>query len=347
MPATSVRDLIIKDNDLIVATHGRGFWILDDISSLRQIDDRAGSQNMLFKPGLPYRVRWDANTDTPFPPDEPAGQNPPDGAIIDYYLKEKTPGEVTLDIFDTQGNLVRHYSSNDTLYKIPDVDIPLYWIRPQQILSTNAGSHRFLWDMHYTPLNLPATYPMSAIYKNTAPSPTSPWVMPGNYILKLTANGVTLSQPLTIKMDPRVETSKEELQEQHDLSMICYEGRKEITKISNETVSLHQQILNLQISVNGELADSLIQLDRKITNIGNANSEGRIENFNEVYDAFASLFNSLQESDMAPTPQSVNAGTRNQELMKKLEEKWIKLKTVEVENLNKKLKKDGLRPLEI
>ena len=347
MPATSDRDLIIKDNDLIVATHGRGFWILDDMSALRQINYMSASQNILFKPGMAYRVRWSVYTDTPLPPDEPAGQNPPDGAIIDYYLKENASGEVTLDILDAKGNLVRHFSSNDTLYKIPAIDIPLYWIRPQQILSAASGSHRFLWDMHYTPLNLPPSYPISAVYKNTAPSPTSPWVMPGNYIVKLSVNGVTFSQPLTIQMDPRVKTSKEELQKQHDFSMICYEGRKEITKISNETVSLHQQFENLRGSVNVELADSLIKLDKKITNIGNANSAGRIENFNEVYNALASLFNSLQESDMAPTPQSVKDVKINQQFLKKLEDNWIKIKTVEVKDLNKKLKQAGQRPLEI
>jgi hypothetical protein len=148
-------------------------------------------------------------------------------------------------------------------------------------------------------------------------------------------------------MDPRVKTSKEELQKQHDFSMICYEGRKEITKISNETVSLHQQFENLRGSVNVELADSLIKLDKKITNIGNANSAGRIENFNEVYNALASLFNSLQESDMAPTPQSVKDVKINQQFLKKLEDNWIKIKTVEVKDLNKKLKQAGQRPLEI
>jgi hypothetical protein len=296
---------------------------------------------------MAYRVRWSVYTDTPLPPDEPAGQNPPDGAIIDYYLKENAPGEVTLDILDAKGNLVRHFSSNDTLYKIPAIDIPLYWIRPQQILSAGSGSHRFLWDMHYTPLNLPPSYPISAVYKNTAPSPTSPWVMPGNYIAKLSVNGLTFSQPLTIQMDPRVKTPKEELQKQHDLSLICYEGRKKITKISNETISLHQQIENLRGSVNGELADSLIKLDKKITNIGNANSAGRIENFNEVYNALTSLFNSLQQSDMAPTPQSVKDVKINQQFLKNLEDNWINIKTAEVKDLNKKLKQAGQRPLEI
>ena len=217
MPASSVRDIIIKDNDLAAATHGRGFWILDDISPLRQISTEVARHDFLYKPSAGIRVRWNLNTDTPLPPDEPAGQNPPDGAIIDYNLKAKSNGEVTLEIIDVKGNIVRRYNSNDTLYKIPDVDIPLYWIKPQQILSAETGSHRFIWDLHYTPLNLPPSYPIAAIYKNTAPAPTSPWVMPGNYTIKLKVNGETYSQPLVIKMDPRVTTSMADLQKQHDL----------------------------------------------------------------------------------------------------------------------------------
>jgi hypothetical protein len=267
MPATSIRDLIVKDNDLAVATHGRGFWILDDITSLRQINDKLAKHNFLFKPATGTRVRWNNNTDTPLPPDEPAGQNPPDGAIIDYYLNGQANGELTLEIIDAKGNTIRRYSSEDTLYKIPDVDIPLYWIRPQQILSGEAGPHRFIWDLHYTPLNVPASYPISAIYKNTPPESTSPWVMPGNYTVRLKVNGQTFSQSLIIKMDPRIKTSAADLQKQHDLSMVCYEGRLEISKISKTTVSVHSQIKELMAKATNNLHASLSSLDEKIMDI--------------------------------------------------------------------------------
>ncbi len=226
MPATSIRDLVIKDDDLVIGTHGRGFWILDDITALRQMSaSLAAEKTILFKPQQAMRIRWNLNTDTPMPQEEPGGENPPDGAIFNYYLSEKSTNEVTLEVFDAVGKSVRKYSSKDTLYKIPEVNIPLYWIRPQQILSTEAGSHRFLWDMHFTPLNEPASYPMTAIYQNTGPAATSPWVLPGNYIVKLTVNGKTVSQSFTIKMDPRVKTSMADLQKQFTLSMTCYEGR--------------------------------------------------------------------------------------------------------------------------
>ena len=226
MPATSIRDLVIKDDDLVIGTHGRGFWILDDITTLRQMSvNLAAEKAILFKPQQALRIRWNMNTDTPMPQEEPGGQNPPEGAIFDYYLSEKSNNEVSLEIFDAAGNSVRKYSSKDTLYKIPDLNIPLYWIRPQQILSAEAGAHRFVWDLHYTPINTPASYPMTAIYENTAPTPTSPWVMPGNYTVKLTVNGKTISQSFSVKMDPRVKASIADLQKQFALSMICYEGR--------------------------------------------------------------------------------------------------------------------------
>jgi len=347
LPATSIRDLIIKDDDLVIATHGRGFWILDDITPLRQINNEVASHNNLFKPQTAIRVRWNMYTDTPLPPDEPAGQNPPDGAIIDYYLNEKIQGEVTLDILDAKGNLVRHYSSNDTLYKIPEVDIPLYWIRPRQILSAEAGSHRFIWDLHYTPLNLPPSYPIAAVYKNTAPASTSPWVLPGNYTARLSVNGKIFSQPLKIKMDPRVKSTSADLKRQKDLSLECYEGRKKIAQISIETVSLHNQIKELSTKAKGELATSLNNFDKKIINIENTKTNDKLKSFSQVYSSFASLFNLLQESDMPPTTQAVNEVKETELQFKRLEGNWINIKTIELPKLNEALKKAGFQAIVI
>jgi photosystem II stability/assembly factor-like uncharacterized protein len=225
MPATSIRDLVIKDDDIVIGTHGRSFWILDNITPLRQLKVNAPTATTLYKPQQAIRVRWNMNTDTPLPPEEAAGENPPDGAVIDYYLNNNEE-EVQLDILNDKGTLIRRFSNMDTLYKIPDVNIPLYWIRPQQILAAKQGAHRFLWDMKYTPLNVPVEYPMTAVIHNTAPVATAPWVMPGNYTVKLTVKGKVYTQNLAIKMDPRVKTPIAQLQKQHDLSVICYMGRK-------------------------------------------------------------------------------------------------------------------------
>jgi hypothetical protein len=226
MPASSIRDLVIKDDDLVIGTHGRSFWILDNITPIRQINVNKTKETVLFKPQKAVRVRWNMNTDTPLPPEESAGENPPDGAMIDYYLNSNSSSPVKLEIINAKGEIIRTFSSKDTLYTIPEVNIPLYWIRPQQILAATKGAHRFLWDMRYTPLNIPAAYPMTAIKHNTPPDATAPWVMPGNYKIRLTVDGQIQEQPITITMDPRVKTSTVQWQRQHDLSMICYEGRK-------------------------------------------------------------------------------------------------------------------------
>jgi len=204
MPAISIRDLTIHEDDLIAGTHGRGFWILDDLEPLRQIKSVAG--NHLFKPQRAWRFRWSKYSDTPMPPDEPAGQNPPDGAIIDYYLS--SPAQtVWLDILDAKGKVIRHYSSTDKADAPKDSgNIPWYWIRPPQVLSTATGMHRFTWDLHYPPSSTHAQYPISAIPYSTAPQPTSPWVLPGTYTVRLTADGHQFTQPLTVRMDPRVKT---------------------------------------------------------------------------------------------------------------------------------------------
>ena len=242
MPATSIRDLVIKDDDLVIGTHGRSFWILDNITPLRQINLNKTKETVLFKPQKAMRIRWNMNTDTPLPPEEPAGENPPDGAMIDYYLNNNSASTVKLEILNTKGELIRTFTSKDTLYTIPEVNIPLYWIRPQQILAATAGAHRFLWDMKYEPLNVPAAYPMKAIIHNTPPDATAPWVMPGTYKIRLTVDGQMQEQPITITMDPRVKTSTVQWQRQHDLSMICYEGRK---KSMNKFPAIYQKFTGL------------------------------------------------------------------------------------------------------
>ena len=322
MPATSIRDLIIKDDDIVVATHGRSFWILDDITSLRQVSNQI-NQSILYKPANAYRVHWSMWTDTPIPPEEPAGENPPDGAIIDYYLKNNS-NNVILEFFDINKKLVRKFSSDDTLYKIPPVDIPLYWIRPQQIISADAGAHRFVWDLHYQPLNLPPSYPISAIFKNTAPSPTSPWVTPGTYTARLSVNEKTYEQKFTVKMDPRVKTSVKDQQQQHDLSLIAYQNRIQIMSALNELRILRQKIKNKLPDATGAAITDLNQCDQQLATL--ENSTGNQQSFSKLNNSFATIFNLLQEADVAPTSQATAAANDAQQFFKILWTKWIEIK---------------------
>ncbi len=272
MPATSIRDLVIKDDDLVIGTHGRSFWILDDITPLRQMYNQLLNQPaILFKPQNTYRVRWSMYPDTPVPPDEPAGQNPPDGAIINYYLASNA-ANVQLDILDNKGNQIHKYASTDTMYTIPPNNVPSYWIRPQQILSAKSGAHRFMWDMHYQPLNVPPSYPISATPMNTAPDPTSPWVMPGTYTARLTVDGKIYDQSFTVKMDPRVKTSAKDLQLQHDLSLSCYNY---IKKCMNDLKAV--------------------------------SDKDRLAEVRKYLGSFTGLQNTLQDGDWPPTTQLIKA----------------------------------------
>jgi hypothetical protein len=346
MPATSIRDLTIKDNDLIVATHGRSFWILDDITPLRQLNKSSLRDTVtLYQPEPAYRLRWDMWPDTPLPADEPAGKNPPDGAIIDYYLKGNNKDTLTLDIFDSAGNIVRRYTSKDSMYKIPDVNIPLYWVRPQQMLSADSGSHRFLWDMHYTPLNVPPSYPISAIVGETAPAPTSPWAMPRTYTVKLTVSGKVYTQALTIKMDPRVKTSIEDLLEQHDYSMLCYHDEQKALVLLKNTHSLQEQLKVLTEKIpQGNYNDLRDDIDTCYFKLGMLNHrltddipQGRAS----LNDELQELFGTIEGVDVRPTTQCIAAVTSANERFEKLWQDWSLLQT-QLKGLNSMLKSNGL-----
>ncbi len=222
MPATSIRDLVIKDDDLVVGTHGRSFYILDDITPLRQVSAAmaAAPDAHLFAPQDAWRFRWNKNTDTPLPPDEPAGQNPPDGAVLHYYLKAAAKGPVTIEILDAQGGVVRRYSSADPVEPLVEGrNTPDYWIRPHRPLAASAGLHRFVWDVHHErPAVAGFSYPIAAILANTPRTPAGSFVAPGKYTVRLSVDGKTLAQPLVVKMDPRVRATAADLKLQYDMS---------------------------------------------------------------------------------------------------------------------------------
>jgi photosystem II stability/assembly factor-like uncharacterized protein len=357
MPATSVRDLVFKDADVVIGTHGRSFWIMDDIEPLRQIRAAAATADaVLYKPAPAIRVRWDMNPDTPLPQEEPAGENPPDGAIIDYYLKADAGAAVTLDISDAAGKPIRHFSSTDTLYTIPDVNIPQYWIRPQLLLSAKTGAHRFLWDLHYQPLNVPASYPISAVYANTAPVATSPWVMPGIYTAKLTVDGKVYTQQLAVRMDPRVRTTLPVLQQQHDLAIQAYKGRAAAIQAFDRVHTLHAAITALLPGASGTLATMLQDLDTKLSALEGAARRGRggstasasaLRSFSQLQGDYASVFAVLEESDMPPTAQALSALQLTQAAARQTDAAWTGLQQKELPAVNTQLQAANLEALKL
>jgi len=237
MPATSVRDLVIHENDLVVGTHGRSIWILDNIQPLRSVSQLNTLKPYLFHPVVTPRVRFNVFGDTPLPPEEPAGQNPPDGAILDYYL-HKEASEVRLEILNRKREVIRQYSSNDKPEQVDSllVPYPMYWLRPQQTLSVKEGHHRFVWDLRYQePQGAPRQLSIAAVYKNTPTGPQGPLVHPGTYVVRLSIDQeVITEQPVMVKMDPRVTISESDLDLQTEYSLVCYRSYQELQSIREE-----------------------------------------------------------------------------------------------------------------
>jgi photosystem II stability/assembly factor-like uncharacterized protein len=219
LPHTSMRDLNVHGNDLIVATHGRGFWILDDIEPLRELAHTSTWNGPhLFAPIIAYRVRRSVNTDTPLPPEEPHGVNPPDGAIF-YYTLPASAAHVAIAIYNAQGTEVRRYSSDDPAPRPVEFDKPTYWERPFVRPSTDAGMHRFVWDLREpSPESIAIDLPISAVYQDTPRVPQGALIVPGRYTVRLDVDGVVRSQPLRVVMDPRVSVSQSALERQYAMA---------------------------------------------------------------------------------------------------------------------------------
>jgi photosystem II stability/assembly factor-like uncharacterized protein len=207
LPTTSFRDIAFRGNDLIVGTYGRGIFVLDDYAVLRQFNDAIANEDVhLFKPDDAVRVRRNVGADTPFPPDVPHALNPPDGAIIYYWLGAKPSGRVTLEVLDSSGAVVRHYSS-DPIPPVPEAarpPHPNFWVKVEQPLPTDVGMHRVNWDLRYDPP--PAfehTFEINANPGETPASPLGSLVPPGTYTVRLTANGKSRSEKVTVTIDPR------------------------------------------------------------------------------------------------------------------------------------------------
>ncbi len=225
LPATSVRDIVIHGDDLVAATHGRGFWILDDITPLRQAASaEAAAVAYLYAPRVAFRVRRDQNTDTPLPPEEPAAKNPPDGAVIDFWLKDAPRGSVTLEFLSPSGAVLRRFSSTDAISPTPaelakQMTVPLFWARIPKPLPAQTGTHRFVWDLHMAPPDsIEHDFPISAIPGDTPRQPQGPLVVPGSYTVRLTVNGRSYERPLTIEMDPRLRVSASALEAEFTLA---------------------------------------------------------------------------------------------------------------------------------
>jgi hypothetical protein len=360
MPATAIRDLVIHNDDVVVGTHGRSFWILDDITPLRQITEQvAASDAFLFKPQTAYRVRRSVHTDTPIPPEEPMGQNPPDGAIINYYLKSDAT-EVTLEIFDRANKLVRRFSSADKPEQINENQLPYpsYWFRSPRILSAKAGMQRFVWDLHYPPPEgVPRSFPISAIYRDTPSVPLGPRALPGEYTVKLTVNGRSFTERLTVRMDPRVTTPPDGIAKMFEISIRSYEGARQAREAQEQIRKLRAQLRDRRDRAGqGALADAITALDQKAAAMegggggrGFGGPGGAAAAGERTFGALAGQLNSLmgliEGADATPTTQAVAASDELQRGLSDLLARWNEMKSRDVGALNEQLRQANLPPI--
>ncbi|HKI84965.1 MAG TPA: hypothetical protein VKA63_11600, partial [Candidatus Krumholzibacteria bacterium] len=307
LPTTGVTDLTIHGTDLIAASLGRAIWVLDDITPLRQISDEVLAQPAhLFAPAVAYRLRRDENRDTPLPPEEPKSPNAPAGAVIDYYLAHAPSEPVSLEVLDSSGRVVRHWSSADHptrphAYRYFDAR----WLKPLPALKASAGLNRFVWDLRLArPQALRYGYTIAAIWgENTPANPQGGLVLPGTYTLRLQVDGRTLTQSLTVAMDPRVKVAPEDLKAQLELEEKIGENLKRVVKLHRKVTGVHDRLearsKTLPKTRRGKRIATLIDAVKKEIDPLVAGSGP--EDLGRISGTLASVETDLEGVDRAPT----------------------------------------------
>jgi photosystem II stability/assembly factor-like uncharacterized protein len=355
LPTASVRDLAVHAGDLVAATFGRALWILDDLSPLRQANPAsANSAARLFQPQIALRVRWDNHPDTPLSADLPAGENPPDGAMLDYYLKSAPKGEVTLDIFDEKKNRVRRYSSIPPAPDVRPPNVPDYWFAPPEVLSSQPGMHRIVWNLRYdNPPSLTYSYygnlinyieytlPDHAIAGRTPRyQPEGALVVPGRYEVVLTMNGKSISQPLTVEIDPRVHASAADFAAQRDLALQISEALAASYKMFNDATALHAEVSARQKSLAGnaqakDTLEALGALEKQIVEVIEGSEEK--PGAGPVNRDLTRYFIMIETADVRPPDSAAAAVKDSCKALQKDSEQWRKLNAEVVPALNKQL----------
>jgi photosystem II stability/assembly factor-like uncharacterized protein len=309
LPHTSMRDLVIHNQDLIVATHGRSFWVLDDIGPLRA-GAGAGAAVTLLKPSPAIRARRSTGTDTPIPPDEPSGRNPPDGAVIDYYLPQGAKGAVTIEVLDSTGAVLRHVSSTDSVgFSAAEREkelIPQYWIRQPKPLATTAGMHRFVWDLRgTTPRAVRRGFPISAVPQDTPQEPLGPLMVPGVYRVRLQIGSRQWEQPLTVMPDPRVSIAQQDYAAQFAVAKGLAEALDASTAKAQEIKSLRAQLKKLSTAQGAAIAAEAKELDEHFESLmeqgADAQPGAARRGLERVNGDIQSLYTQVLEADAAPT----------------------------------------------
>jgi photosystem II stability/assembly factor-like uncharacterized protein len=339
LPPTSMRDVLVKGDDLVVATHGRSFWILDDVAPLREMAAQTGEKMpMLLKPADAWRVRSMEYTDTPVPPDEPLGENPPDGALIDYDLPAQAQ-DVTLELLGSDGSVLRKYSSKDAVTPTPEEMkknlIPPYWPLVHGPLPATAGMHRWVWDLRSTtPTATRYGYPISAVPYRTPLTPQGPLVLPGEYTVRLTVDGHSETQTIAVKMDPRVHTSPSDLEALHTAQMTMAQALDAVAKAD---LAAHAVAEQMSAPQNVSLGSQLQPYKDALKLVLDGDHAQHRPGIDEVNGEVGQLYGELEQSDNPPTEALTQAATHVQGESKEVVPAWEEFRDKQLPELNKVL----------
>ncbi len=347
LPVTSVRDLTIHDDDLVIATHGRSFWILDDIAPLRQaLEARRAGGAWLYHPATAIRMDNDFFVGTPLPPEEPTAENPPVGAMIDYFLPSAA-SSVQLEIFDAQQKVVRKFSSeNKNTGKHPPMPVAERWIPQPEVLEKSAGMHRFVWNLIWG-----SSGEASADEESDYHTPSGPKVIPGSYELRLTVDGKTQSQSLRVIMDPRSPATADALRQQLQLGQQIFGETMEARRVLAEIGSVEKQLAERQQKLsaqNPQLSAALLEIQSAVEKIlSNQNhAAGESPGLQAAYTGLTSALRVVENGDRAVPSQAIAVYQESSEQVKARIAEWAQFQQTRLEQLNQQLRKASVSPIE-
>jgi len=348
LPVTSVRDLTIHGDDLVIATHGRSFWILDDITPLRQTREaEKASRAWLFHPAAAIRVDTDTFVGTPLPPEEPTAENPPSGAVIDYVLK--SPADiVTVEFFDAHQNLIRRFSSEEKkATKHAAIPVAERWFPKPEVIEKSPGMHRFVWNLTWGSSGGPPADEDSDIR-----NPTGPKAIPGNYQVRLTVDGQAQTQTLSVVMDPRSAATPNILAQQFQLGKRIFEEAIDTRHVIAEITSVQKQLAEAQqkpaaqpAEIKNALATAQSSLGKILT--GNETPQAPGRGLQDAYKDLASALRVVEGGDRPAPSQAIAVYNEASAQIKARVAQWNTFKQAHLPDLNRQLRQADLPPINI
>ncbi len=349
LPVTPIRDLVIKDDDLVVATHGRSFWVLDDLTPLRQLNAHSGTSDfILYQPQIALRLHYPEEFDKR----QPVGDNPPSGAIIDYYFKTAPKGEVTLDILDSSGKVVRHLSSKEK----KETEQPPEWpdrVERVKTIPAKEGMNRFAWDLRFDdPIQVPGAFYLGA-------GPMGPLAVPGDYQVTLTVDGKSQTVPLHLAVDPRTKGQEAALQKQFTLTMQVNNRISQLHQAVNEIRDLRSQIQTLHgrfgddqrlkqaLAAADDLDRKMSEIEQRLIQVNMKSSEGNLafpNMLNERFDTFSHL---IETGDTEPTKPQLEVFQMLSSQLDEQQQKWAQLKSEDLPKVTEMIEQANLPALSI